>query len=167
MSDLTQLPLFNPIIVKMPRGFETIIDPIDADLAQFKWQVEETCGNVYARRYEHKGKVVRIHRIILSRILNRTLSSQEYCDHIDGNGLNNRRNNLRLATKAQNNRNRKINASSKSGYKGVDYKKNKWRARISDGQRSIHLGYFSTPEEAYAAYCEAAKEIHGEFARLK
>lgn len=98
-------------------------------------------------------------------------------DHIDGNGLNNRRENLRLATAVENGRNKRISVNHskrKSNYKGVHYFKrdNKWKAAIwTGGQRRIggkciHLGFFWTEKEAAIAYNEAATKYHGEFANL-
>lgn len=92
----------------------------------------------------------------------------EYCiDHINGNKLDNRICNLRLCTHAENMRNRKINTNSSSGLKGVsfDKSKNRWRAVIKFQNKSITIGRFDTPELAHLAYCKAAAELHGEFAR--
>jgi hypothetical protein len=80
-------------------------------------------------------------------------------DHIDGNPYNNRFNNLRLATRHQNGCNQKKHSNNTSGFKGVCWHKviKKWQAYITvEGQR-VGLGYFGTKEEAYAVYCEAAK----------
>src|ERR1043165_3940616 len=99
-------------------------------------------------------------------MIGRPLEKHELVDHIDGNGLNNRRSNLRLATYAQSSMNRGRNIKNSSGYKGVDLKDGKWRAEIQVSRKKVYLGRFSTPEEAYAAYCEAAKKYHGEFANF-
>lgn len=89
-------------------------------------------------------------------------------DHIDGNPLNNRIENLRLASHAENMRNTKLQRNNSSGYKGVTWCKrnNKWVAQIRANNRGLHLGYFPTPELAHMAYCKAAAELHGEFARV-
>ena len=86
-------------------------------------------------------------------------------DHIDGNGCNNAIVNLRLATSAQNSQNQKRSRTNISGYKGVSYKQNKWEASISAHGKRRWLGYFRTPELAHMAYCKAAAELHGDFAR--
>ena len=88
-------------------------------------------------------------------------------DHIDGNRQNNAICNLRLATRLQNNKNTKIRKDNASGYKGVTYAKDrkKWRAVIYANKKNIHLGYFETAELASIAYCNAAKELHGDFFR--
>jgi len=88
-------------------------------------------------------------------------------DHINGNGLDNRRSNLRVCTRAQNALNTGAYSNNKSGFKGVslDYKyKVKWRADIQVNGKQIFLGYFDTKELAYQAYVEACTKHHKEFA---
>lgn len=94
-------------------------------------------------------------------------TSQEV-DHINGNGLDCRRGNLRLCTKSENQRNRRPNQNGTSGYKGVGwYKKyNCWRVRIQVNGKKQHIGYFDNEIDAATAYDNAAKQLHGEFARL-
>ncbi len=89
-------------------------------------------------------------------------------DHRDGNGLNNQRHNLRPATTAQNSRNRGRCRNNTSGYKGVTWYKpqRKWLASISIDGRRKHLGYFASKLDAALAYDAAAREYHGDFARL-
>lgn len=89
-------------------------------------------------------------------------------DHIDGNEANNAVENLRLATPSQNMRNRGKQSNNKSGFKGVswDKRKAKWRATIGINRKYKHLGYFDCPEQAYGAYCQAAAEIHKDFANF-
>lgn len=88
-------------------------------------------------------------------------------DHEDHNTLDNRRSNLRRAAATQNMHNRKKNLNNTSGYKGVVFfpQTKRWRARIGINGERISLGFFSTREDAYAAYCAAALRLHGEFAR--
>lgn len=94
----------------------------------------------------------------------------EEVDHINNNGPkdDNRICNLREATKSKNQFNRGRTKNNTSGFKGVQFKKDigKYRARIKNNLKDIHLGYFSTPEEAYEAYKEAALRLHGEYARF-
>ena len=106
--------------------------------------------------------------------MHRLITGWEYVDHINGDGLDNRRSNLRQATHAQNIQNQRTQQRSKSGYRGVTYfpnagkwKRTKpWRARIKIDGRDITLGYFATPEEAAKVWNEAAQEAWGEYAHL-
>ena len=86
-------------------------------------------------------------------------------DHKDGNPWNNRLENLRLATHAQNLCNKSVRPDNKVGLKGVDLYRGRYRAQIKVNGKSIHLGLFGTPELAHDAYCKASKEYHGEFSR--
>lgn len=88
-------------------------------------------------------------------------------DHINGVKEDNRLCNLRLATHSSNGCNRGASARNTSGYKGVHYHKNnqKWIASIQINKSRSHIGAFDTPELAHMAYCKAAAELHGEFAR--
>ncbi len=88
-------------------------------------------------------------------------------DHINGDPLDNRKSNLRLATKSQNMRNRKKAHNNKSGYKGVwfDYKRDKWVAYIKINGSSKTLGRFINKEEAAARYDEESRKLFGEYAR--
>jgi hypothetical protein len=90
-------------------------------------------------------------------------------DHISGDTLDNRKENLRVATSAENSRNRGKSRTNTSGFKGVTYVKKKkhminerskpWKARIRHNGKLIHLGMFATPEEAGKAYDDKAKEL--------
>ena len=90
-------------------------------------------------------------------------------DHIDGNPHNNKFENLRLATHHQNQCNQKKRSDNTSGLKGVSWseERKKWQAGIHVKGKRIGLGRFNTKEEAYAAYCKAAQELHKDFARLQ
>jgi hypothetical protein len=89
-------------------------------------------------------------------------------DHIDGDGLNNRRSILRLATRTQIRRNSKRPSNNTSGWKGVlwDKAKRKWRARICVNNIKKSLGRFHTKEEAAYAYDRTAIRLFGQFARV-
>lgn len=89
-------------------------------------------------------------------------------DHINGIPGDNRIVNLRAASPSQNSCNQRRQSNNSSGFKGVSWYKRdgKWKAHITYRGKGFHLGYFDTAEEAYAAYCAKAKELHGEFARL-
>ncbi|WP_161489491.1 HNH endonuclease [Sulfitobacter sp. EhC04] len=90
-------------------------------------------------------------------------------DHVNGNPEDNRISNLRLASHAENMRNRKKNANNASGLKGVHWCRTylRWFASICVNKKRINLGSYPTKEAAHEAYCEAAERLHGEFARTK
>ena len=88
-------------------------------------------------------------------------------DHRDGDTLNDRWDNLRLATPSQNLANARCPKDNKVGLKGASRCGSRWRAHISRGGRQVCIGRFDTAEEAHDAYCRAAKEYYGEFARGK
>lgn len=91
-----------------------------------------------------------------------------YIDHINGNPNDNRIANLRECDALENARNARTRSDNTSGFKGVSWHKQrgKWTARIMVSNQHINIGLFDTAEQAYAAYCAKAKELHGEFARL-
>ncbi len=170
-SSPRQLSLFDPIQIPLNLGQIALVDPIDVDLASIKWYAQlATGGSYYAYRTKKPGPMkIYLHRLILSRILDRPLVKGEHTDHINGDKLDNRRANLRVATQAQNNRNGPKPITNKSGLKGVSWDKvnRKWVAQINFDKKVIFLGRYGTSEEAYAAYCEAAMKYHGEFARFE
>jgi hypothetical protein len=90
-----------------------------------------------------------------------------FIDHVNGNKSDNRLINLRLCKHEENMRNSKRPMTNKSGYKGVSFDKerSKWSASISINNKTVKIGRFDTPELAHMAYCKAAAELHGEFAR--
>jgi len=167
------LPLDNIFEIQLTKGFSTVVDFEDRDLADFKWSARLSGNTAYACRHSpwNNGKrhEIAMHRKIMEEILGRQLQSREEVDHVNGNGLDNRRSNLRLATRLQNSQNIGKKRNSKNPYKGIYYYKKigRWRARIKFNGKRIFLGSFYTPEEAYAAYCRAALELFGDFARLK
>lgn len=156
----------------------TVIDAVDADLALVKWHTflnkgYSGNGSFIVIRNVNKGNGKRttgyLHRFVMERVLGRELQSCETIDHINLNTLDNRRCNLRVATFSQNGMNRGKYSRNTSGYKGVSWDKEcgKWRAQIMKQGKPYKIGRFDTPEEAYAAYCATALELHGEFARLE
>lgn len=166
-----QLPMFEPVEIQLTKGRKTIVDAIDSDLCEFKWHFHtDKWGCEYAQSTiykEGKRKAVTIHRLIFEKIVGRSLSSREYVDHIDGDGLNNRRDNLRLSSNSQNRQNSKRPITNTSGYKGVSVHGSRWCATITINGRNKKLGYFDTPSEAHEAYKKAAVEYFGEFARFE
>ena len=88
-----------------------------------------------------------------------------FLDHANGIPTDNRIANLRKASHTQNRGNQRIRKDSLTGYKGVTKVKNGWRARIKIYGKFKYLGVFPSPQVAHAAYCRAAVELFGEFAR--
>lgn len=151
--------------IPLTQGKVTIID--DEDFARFgsvKWRVMTIRGKWYALRtagmrpFRHTEL---LHRAILNA------AKDIDVDHINGDTLDNRRANLRLATNAENLRNRGKNKNNTSGYKGVTWDKyrQKWQARIKVNGKLLDLGRFETAEDAARTYDESARELHGEFAQ--
>lgn len=138
-----------------------LIDDADAwVLEQYRWYStapDERCRIIYARTKGVPGQPsISMHRLLLDAPFDMDV------DHINGNGLDNRRENIRLATTSQNCMNRHARLVA---YKGVTQSsKTTWRAKIKVNGRPIYLGSFSTPEEAALAYADAADETFGEFA---
>lgn len=129
----------------------------------YKHSWNTSCKDGYVRRTGRKGK--QSYYVSLCRFLVNA-PNDKLVDHRDGDILNNRKSNLRVCTKAQNNFNRKIQDSNTSGYKGVIKKDNKWQAQIKANRVHYYLGLYKTPEEAALAYNEAAIKLHGEFANI-
>lgn len=147
----------------------TIVDDIDSDLDTLKWHVSIVSNLAYAERVDViDGNRIkkRMHRVILSRILERQLLPEEVPDHKDNDGLNNTRSNLRLATRTQNKQNRRMYKNNTSGYKGVcrDLQSSRWMAYIGVNGKIKHLGSFADIYDAALAYNKAALFYHGEFA---
>lgn len=97
------------------------------------------------------------------------LNTNELVDHIDRNPLNNKRNNLRIATKSTNAMNSKLRSDNSSGIKGISWRKekNSWETYININKKRIRLGYFKDIKEAALKRIEAEKIYFGEFANLE
>lgn len=152
--------------IELTQGHFALVDDEDFErLIQFKWHVNKNRNVVYAERKDKRGifrVTVKMHREILN-------APKGYCvDHIDGDGLNNTRSNLRLCTNSENIRNSNVGKRNTSGYKGVSWhaRDKRWQAKIVMDGKQNHIGNFDTAEEAALAYNEAAKMHYGDFARL-
>lgn len=129
-------------------------------LCQFKWYLDSK-GYAYMTKRMGKGirKTTRMHRLIMNAPKNMCV------DHINGNTLDNRRENLRLCSNAENSKNLKLAKNNKSGFRGVSWfsKSGKWRAVITCDGKYQHLGLFESKNQAIEAYVQKAKELYGEF----
>lgn len=156
------------VSIPLTQGKFALIDEEDAPLiSRFKWCARRAIGRdtYYAVRSTYSGnthKTVLMHRVILDA------PDGTEGDHIDGDGLNNTRTNLRLSTTAQNHCNARRRSNNTSGYKGVSWDKSRglWAAEARMNGRRIRCGRFATAEEAARAYDRAAMQLQGEFARL-
>jgi len=148
--------------ILLSKNLNTFVDDKDFEwLSKYRWHaIKNGSGKWYAVRRE-KGRTIRMHNEIL-----KTISGFEV-DHKNGDGLDNRRDNLRSATRSQNNGNSEIYKNNTSGFKGVYWypKKRKWRVQIQINGKRQSLGYFFDPVMASKIYNEKAKELFGEFAR--
>lgn len=159
-------PHSNTIQFYLPSGETVLLDEQDRDLIGLKWY-NNGDGYAYRKSPRPEYKNVFLHRLILTRCIGRELQKGEFVDHKNGNRLDNRRSNLRVATHAENQRNMKRKAANLSGFKGVRRRGNRYIARITANGVTYELGSFRTPEEAHQAYCNAARKYHGEFARFE
>lgn len=145
-------------------GLNILISQCDYEkVIKHKWYKINSGKKYPTIAFYERNKNIRLHRFIMD------CPSGLFIDHVNGNTLDNRRENLRICTKAENNRNRCINKNNKSGFKGVswDKKTSKWRAFVYKNGKSIYCGLFITPEEAHKAYYEASKKYYGEFVRAE
>jgi len=145
--------------IPLTQGLVALVDFSDLEeLSKYKWfAVRQRIGFVAGTKINYR--MVYMHRLLLD-------TDAPTVDHINGNGLDNRRLNLRPATRAQNSQNRgKHQTIHHSRFKGVTLHRGKWVAYIYLNGKRKHLGYFSSQEEAAKAYDKSALENFGEFAR--
>lgn len=142
-------------------GEKFIIDSEDLNLVKdYCWRINKNTGYVIANSRDGTNKIVWLHRLVMN------VTDQSICvDHSDWNKSNNRKANLRIATKSENNINIKRKINNTSGYTGVTINKRtgKYIARISKDNKRFYLGTFNTFEEAVRARHEAEIIIHGEW----
>ena len=144
-----------------------------------QWKNQEwmlvTAGTLKGKYTKLKigANLLLLHRVIAEVFLNggQPLTAQQEVDHIklaDGSHAQDRLRNLRICSQGQNKMNREKSSNNTSGYKGVSlYRRTgRWQAQIMSYGRHKYLGSFTTPEAAALAYDIAAKELHGEFAKL-
>ena len=155
--------------IPLSHGLFAQVDDEDYEyLNKYKWYVRKTktVGVYYATtciKVNGKQRSQSMHRIIMG-----DSSLKPQIDHIDGNGLNNQKHNLRFCTAQENQMNQHKRTYGYSIYKGVSWCKptEKWIARIMRNGKSYHLGSFNTDTEAAKAYDSFAIKNDGLFARL-
>jgi len=148
--------------IKLTRGYEAIVDDSDfEDVSKYRWYY----AHGYAvRTVYNNGKPyqLRMHRLLLN-----TPNGMD-TDHVNRNRLDNRRKNLRVASRSENVANSFVTKQNKSGYKGVSWKKSnsKWCAQIRFNNKVFHIGLYSDIKKAAKAYNKVAKKFFGKFAYL-
>jgi len=165
------IPDLSPLYFTIPltQGQYAIVDSDDYERLSAKiWSADRNKVGAYraSRRIGgtmRGGIVVLMHR----EVMGIGYGDPRIIDHINGNPLDNRKANLRFATKATNAHNVGVRRTNKSGYKGVSAygRDGTWCAQIQAFGKYHFLGRFPTKELAAEAYAKAAKELHGEFAR--
>lgn len=147
--------------IKLTQKKTCLVSPRDyKHIIKYKWHFN---GRYAVRTIldGKKKKTLYMHRFIMGNPYAKVI------DHIDGNGLNNQRNNLRICSHKENFRNQKISKHNTSGAKGVVWnnKNENWNARITVDRKRIHLGCFLNKKDAIAAYNRSAKKYYGEYAK--
>lgn len=149
-------------IIPLTKGESTKIDTEDLNrITRYKWYFDRGYAR---RRFECNGvqRCMHMHREILQA------PDGFEVDHINGDTLDNRKANLRLVTRRENQFNSSSHMGSTSKFKGVFWYKHlqRWRVRLCIDRKSKHIGYFDDEVEAAKAYNVAALNIYGEYAKL-
>jgi hypothetical protein len=158
-------------LLPLTKGYHAMVDDDDYYwVSQFNWQAIELNGAIYARRNKKKGilKSNEPYEIYLHRVIMKCVDKEKVVDHIDHDGLNNIKSNLRICSKDDNKIYTTSHKNSSSKYLGVSYDRarNKWNAQLKyNGQRILAKRY-NTEAEAAEAYNLIAKKHFGEFANL-
>ena len=135
-----------------------LVDSIDVDLvSKYRWSLDSRNFSTYAMTTYNK-KPIHLHRMLPT--------GYKITDHINSNGLDNRRKNLRPCSHAENCRNKSKLSKNTSGYIGVYKYKDRWTAQLTHNNKTMHLGIFKSKIEAAKARDKAAILYHGEFAKL-
>lgn len=149
--------------IYLDSGDVTWVDTDDYDqIVRYPWSMVARGKNRYAyrREYTHgKCMMIFLHRFLLNA------PAGKMVDHINGDGLDNRRCNLRICSNAENQRNSRCQSNNRSGFKGVRKCGNRWRATIHVAGGTTSIGYFDTAEEAAKAYDKHALSVWGIYAR--
>lgn len=152
-------------IIPLTQGKVAFVDDADFEwLSNIKWHVAINRRRKTTTFYAQHGSKA-LGRLSMHRLIVGGLKPGDEVDHKNGNGLDNQRHNLRVASRKLNLANQKMRFGNTSGFKGVRWYAGKWVARIKcDGTR-FHLGRFVDIKDAARAYDAKAMELYGEFAR--
>lgn len=152
--------------IPLSQGKVALVDDEDyEELMNYNWHASQSDHRFYAIRnvelYPGARTTVKMHRQVMRAL------PGENIDHKDGDGLNNTRGNLRIATTSQNCANKRASKGSKSQYKGVSWHKQhgKWYSAICYNYKQIFIGLYTDEIEAAKAYDRKAVELFGEFAK--
>lgn len=155
--------------IPLTRGKVALVDDEDYErlIAMGKWRLDNPGYAVKSKRFRKadgkwSNKILLMHRIILDAKVG------EFVDHINRDKLDNRKSNLRICSKTENNRNVGLSKNNTTGFKGVTFftLRGKFMAQITFEGKNVFLGYFEEPKEAAKAYNNAAVKYYGEFAYL-
>lgn len=151
--------------IPLSRGLVALVDDEDAEgVNRFKWYALNPKPDVFYAMTWVQGtfrrRALLMHRLIMAA------PDGFDVNHWSDDKLDNRRANLCIATKCQNSQYRKKHRQNSTGYKGVSRYGRRFIAQIMADRQPYKLGVFDTAEEAHQAYCRAAAELHGEFARV-
>jgi hypothetical protein len=145
--------------IELTQGLAAEIDDADMPVVgRYKWCAHRIGARCYAAT-TIDGKTVHMHRLLVG-------VPEKFVDHRDGDGLNNRRANLRVCTARENTLNSRKRLGGTSRYRGVYAYRGKWSARIVCHGRTYFLGLHPSEKAAALAYNRAARKLFGEFARL-
>ena len=146
--------------IKLTQGKHALVDDEDyLFISQWKWFFNK--GYAF-RSTKNPAKTIPMHRAILCPPIG------TFCDHINGNGLDNRRKNLRVCSNSENQMNRRIPSNNKSGYKGVFWhgKDKIWISVLKINKKAVYLDRCTRKIDAAKSYDVGALKYFGEFARL-
>lgn len=145
--------------IPLSQGKVAWVDDEDYErVIEYKWYAN-LIGKVWYAVRTKSRKTVSLHQFVMG---------EKNIDHINGDGLDNRKENLRVCTHQQNRANSNLYANNSSGFKGVSWYKNyeKWEAYIRIDGKKKRLGYFDSLIRAACVYDDAARQVYGDFARL-
>lgn len=155
--------------IKLTQNKYALVDDADFEwLDSFKWHADKSRNTWYVKHSKHvvgtknKCKIIQMHRLIMKP------KGSSVVDHIDGNGLNNQRKNLRVCTTIQNSWNKRKALNNTSGYRGISFRKSRqtWLVRIMKNGKEVFNKNFKTIEEAIIECNKALEKNHENYAKL-